>query len=48
VTTAPSGTLADYVSGTSDAVLAVRVRSTRSDGSGFYTSADLLRITFDR
>ena len=45
----PTGTLADYVSGASgDGDVAVRVRSTRADGVSFYTSADLLRITYER
>jgi hypothetical protein len=44
----PSGTDADYVSGTSGSgELRVRVRSTHTSGS-FYTIADYLRITFDR
>jgi serine protease AprX len=43
-----SGTLADYVSGSSgDGEVAVRIRCTRSDYS-FYTSGDLLRITYQR
>jgi serine protease AprX len=46
VTRSPSGTLADYVSGTSGSGdVAVRVRCTR-DG-GFYSSADLMRVTYD-
>jgi subtilisin family serine protease len=41
----PGGTLADYVSGSSGAgSLRVRVRCTRS--SGFYSSADLLNVSF--
>ncbi|HEX2089536.1 MAG TPA: S8 family serine peptidase [Actinomycetota bacterium] len=41
----PSGTLASYVSGSSgDGDVRVRVRCTKS--SGFYTSADLVTITF--
>jgi hypothetical protein len=49
VAVAPSvtGTLADYVSGTSgDGEVAVRIRCTRS--SGFYSSADLLSITYEK
>jgi hypothetical protein len=43
-----SGTFADYVSGASgDGDVAVRIRCSRSSGS-FYTSADLLRITYQR
>jgi subtilisin len=43
----PSGTLADYVSGSSgDGELRARVRCTRS--SGFFTRGDLMRITYDR
>jgi subtilisin len=49
VTVAPSGTLADYVSGTSgDGDVAVRIRCSRGDSVSFYTSADLLRITYTR
>jgi serine protease AprX len=41
------GTLADYVSGSSgDGDVAVRIRCSRS--GSFYTSADLLRITYQR
>jgi serine protease AprX len=48
VNASPTGTLADYVSGSSgDGEVAVRIRCSRSDGS-FYTSADLLRITYQR
>jgi serine protease AprX len=48
VNVSPAGTLADYVSGSSgDGEVAVRIRCSRSDGS-FYTSADLLRITYQR
>ncbi|MDP8909622.1 MAG: Ig-like domain-containing protein, partial [Chloroflexota bacterium] len=44
----PSGTLADYVSGTSgDGELRARVRCTRSYLS-FYTSGDLLKIDYER
>jgi hypothetical protein len=44
----PSGTLADYVSGSSgDGELRVRVRCTRSSPS-FFSSGDLLRIVYDR
>jgi hypothetical protein len=44
----PSGTLADYVSGTSgDGEVRVRVRCTRSSPS-FYASADLLKIGYER
>jgi hypothetical protein len=48
VNASPTGTPADYVSGsTGDGEVAVRIRCSRSDGS-FYTSADLLRITYQR
>ena len=43
-----SGTLADYVSGTSgDGDVAVRLRCTRDSGS-YYTSSDLLQITYEK
>jgi serine protease AprX len=49
VTVAPGGTLADYVTGTSgDGSVYVRVRSTRGDGTSFFTSGDLLSITFTK
>jgi subtilisin len=49
VTVAPSGTLADYVSGSSgDGDVAVRIRCSRGDSVNFYTSADLLKITYTR
>ena len=49
VTTAVSGTLANYVSGTSgDGDVAVRIRCTRSDGVGFFVSGDLLRVTYTK
>jgi hypothetical protein len=42
----PTGTLADYVSGSSgQGDLRARVRCTRSSG-GFYASGDLMRISF--
>jgi hypothetical protein len=42
-----TGDLADYVSGASgDGDVAVRIRCSRS--GSFYTSADLLRITYQR
>jgi hypothetical protein len=45
---APGGAPADYVSGTSgDGELRVRIRCTRSSPS-FYSSADLLRVAYDR
>jgi subtilisin family serine protease len=45
---APTGTLADYVSGASgDGELRVRARCTRASLS-FYTSNDLLRLTYER
>ena len=48
VTKSPTGTLADYMSGTSgDGELRVRVRCTNSSSS-FYASGDLLRIVYDR
>jgi serine protease AprX len=48
VNASPTGTLADYVSGSSgDGEVAVRIRCSRSDSS-FFTSADLLRITYQR
>ena len=47
VTVSLSGTLANYVSGSSgDGDVAVRVRCTRSDN--FYASADLLKVDFTR
>ncbi|MGH2692224.1 MAG: S8 family serine peptidase [Actinomycetota bacterium] len=43
----PTGTLADYVSGsTGDGELRVRVRCVRSGGSSFYTSGDLMKIAY--
>jgi hypothetical protein len=43
-----TGTLANYVSGSSgDGSVAVRVRCARDSGS-FFTSADLLKVTFTR
>ena len=49
VSAAASGTLAEYVSGTSgDGDVAVRVRCTRGDGVNFYASGDLLKIVFDK
>jgi hypothetical protein len=46
---APSGTLADYVSGTSgDGDVAVRVRCTRSDSSNFYASGELMKIVYEK
>ena len=49
VDVAPSGTLADYVSGTSgDGDVAIRIRSSRSDSYSFFTSGDLLRVTYTR
>jgi hypothetical protein len=43
----PTGALADYVSGSSgDGDVAVRVRCSRS--GSFFTSGDLLRITYQR
>jgi hypothetical protein len=45
---APTGTLADYVSGTSgDGELRVRIRCTTSVGN-FFSSGDLARIVYDR
>jgi hypothetical protein len=45
----PAGTLADYVSGTSgDGDVAVRLRCARGDAYSFFTSGDLLRITYQR
>jgi serine protease AprX len=43
----PTGTLSDYVSGATGDIR-VRIRSTRSDGVTFYTSADLLTIAYER
>jgi hypothetical protein len=44
----PTGTLADYVSGSSgDGELRVRVRCTRSTGS-FFSSGDLMKIVYNR
>ena len=48
LTLTPTGTLADYVSGTSgDGEVRVRIRSTTTGGT-FYTSGDLLRIAFTK
>ncbi len=48
VTKSPTGTLADYVSGTTgDGELRVRVRCTNSSYS-FYASGELLKITYDK
>jgi ribosomal protein L33 len=45
---APTGALADYVSGTTgDGELRIRIRCTTSTGS-FYSSGDLMRIAYDR
>jgi hypothetical protein len=45
---AAGGTLADYVSGTTgDGEVRVRVRCTHAT-SAFFSSADLLRVTFTR
>jgi hypothetical protein len=41
----PSGTLADYVSGTGE--LRVRIRCTNST-TNFFSSGDLLQIVYDR
>jgi hypothetical protein len=47
VTANPAGTLADYVSNASGAGdVAVRVRSTRSDGTSFFVRADLLSVSY--
>lgn len=44
----PTGTLADYVSGSSgDGEVRARVRCTRSS-SGFYSSGDLMKVLFER
>ena len=49
VSATPGGTLADYVSGTTgDGEVAVRIRCTRGDGVNFWTSADLLKIVYER
>ena len=49
VTVAPSGTLADYVSGASgDGDVAVRVRCTRSDSTSFYASGDLMKVVYEK
>ena len=45
VSASVGGTLADYVGGTSgDGDVAVRIRCTRSDGTSFFTSGDLLQV----
>jgi Big-like domain-containing protein len=44
----PTGTLGDYVSGTTGTgELRIRVRSTRGSSSSFYTSGDFLKIVYD-
>lgn len=49
VTVSPGGTLADYVTGSSgDGTVYVRVRSTRGDGTSFFTSGDLLSVTYTK
>ena len=49
VTVAVTGSLADHVSGTSgDGDVAVRVRCTRGDYVNFFTSGDLLQITYQK
>ena len=48
-TVSPSGTLADFVGGESgDGDVAVRVRCTRDDSTGFSASGDLLKVSFGR
>ena len=43
----PTGNLADYVSGTAgDGELRVRVRCTRGGGATFFSSGDLMRISY--
>ncbi|HEV3407934.1 MAG TPA: S8 family serine peptidase, partial [Gaiellaceae bacterium] len=48
-TVGPSGTLADYVSGTSgDGDVAVRIRCARSDSTSFYASGDLMKVVYEK
>jgi hypothetical protein len=45
----PTGTLADFVSGTTgDGDVAVRIRCTRNDGGSFFTSGDLMKLVWTR
>jgi uncharacterized protein YkwD len=45
----PSGTLADYVSGSSgDGDVAIQVRCSRSDYTSFYSSGDLMKIVYEK
>jgi hypothetical protein len=49
VTATPTGTLADYVSGTSgDGDVAVRIRCARSDSVNFYASGDLMKVVYEK
>ncbi len=49
MTVGPSGTLADYVSGTSgDGDVAVRIRCARSDATSFYASGDLMKVVYEK
>ena len=49
ITVAPTGTLADYVSGTTgDGDVAVRIRCTRSDSTSFYASGDLMKVVYEK
>ena len=50
VTAVPTGTLADYVSGTTgDGDVAVRVRCVRiGTGSTFFSTGDLMKISFTK
>jgi uncharacterized protein YkwD len=44
----PTGTLADYVSGTSgNGDLLLRVRCSRSDSTSFYSSGDLMKLVYE-
>jgi hypothetical protein len=43
------GTLASWVSGSAgDGEVAVRIRCTRGDSTSFWTSGDLLRVTYEK
>jgi serine protease AprX len=49
VAVTPAGAFADYVSGTTgDGTVTVRVRCTRSDGTSFHVSGDLMSLTYTK